>query len=106
MRYAIKQINADRELWLVRAAHKGVWGAGERAFGFFRKPTAERWVTKLCQVNPGLCLEIVEVMSGPDVIERESVALSDAASSDSSGAGPGEPDSEPDIVALPEPQAA
>jgi hypothetical protein len=100
MRYAIKQINTDRELWLVRATHKGVWGKSERAFGFFRRPTAERWVTKLCRVNPGLCLEIVEVLSRVEAMDRESAAASSAE------AYGGELESEPDIEALPEPQAA
>jgi hypothetical protein len=96
MRYAIKQISADRELWLVRAAHKGVWGKGERAFGFFRKPTAERWVAKLTVLNPGVSLEIVEVMSRVDVTERENAASSEVDSGEN----------EADIEVLPEPQAA
>jgi hypothetical protein len=98
MRYAIKQINTDRELWLVRAAKKGVWGKSERAFGFFRRLTAERWVAKLCLANPGLCLEIVEVMSRVEMLARESAATSEADS--------GEPDAEDDVELLPEPQAA
>ncbi len=98
MRYAIKQISTDRELWLVRAAHKGVWGKGERAFGFFRRPTAERWVAKLAVLNPGVSLEIVEVMSRVDVRERENAASSEADS--------GELETEIDIELLPEPQAA
>jgi len=103
MRYAIKQISVERELWLVRAAHKGVWGAAERAFGFFRRPTAERWVAKLSVLNPGVSLEIVEMMSRVDVKERENAASNEAGSSD---AGPGEPEAETDIEALPAPQAA
>lgn len=102
MRYAIKQISVDRELWLVRAAHKGVWGAGERAFGFFRRPTAERWVARLTVLNPGVSLEIVELASRVDVMERESAASSGTASSEPA------PDVEgkADIEVLPEPQAA
>lgn len=97
MRYAIKQINAERELWLVRAASKGVWGASERAFGFFRRPTAERWVAKFAIINPGLSLEIVEVNGR------------DSAPAASSDADAGEPEATSDIPidfeAL-EPQAA
>jgi len=102
MRYAIKQINADRDLWLVRAAHKGVWGASERAFGFFRRPTAERWVARLAVLNPTVSLEIVEMESRVDVVDRENAA---AAAGEASSSEPDTED-EADIGALPEPQAA
>jgi hypothetical protein len=66
MRYFIKQVTATGELWLVRATKtkQGVWGAPERAYGFFRRPTAERWIAKLGSAG-GLTLEIVEIAAGP-----------------------------------------
>jgi len=66
MRYVIKQVTASGELWLVRATKKktGVWGARERAYGFFRRPTAERWIAKLGSAG-GLTLEIVEIAVSP-----------------------------------------
>ena len=63
MRYSIRQMNPQGELWLVRATKKGVWGAQERAYGFFRKPTAVRWVDRLGAANPGITLEIIEMGS-------------------------------------------
>lgn len=56
-------MNPQGELWLVRATKKGVWGAQERAYGFFRKPTAVRWVGRLGAANPGIVLEIIEMGS-------------------------------------------
>jgi len=66
MRYFIKQVTANGELWLVRATKKktGVWGARERACGFFRRPTAERWIAKLGSAG-GMTLEIVEIDMRP-----------------------------------------
>jgi hypothetical protein len=68
MRYVIKQVTVSGELWLVRATKKktGVWGARERAYGFFRRPTAERWIAKLGSTG-GLTLEIVETTVSPPV---------------------------------------
>lgn len=63
MRYSIRQNNPQGELWLVRATKKGVWGAQERAYGFFRRPTAARWVDRLGVANPGIILEIIEMGS-------------------------------------------
>jgi hypothetical protein len=64
MRYSIRQMNPQGELWLVRVAKKkGVWGAQERAYGFFRRPTAARWVDRLGAANPGIILEIIEMGS-------------------------------------------
>ncbi len=60
MRYSIRQTNPQGELWLIRATKKGVWGAQERAYGFFRRPAAVRWVDRLGAANPGIMLEIVE----------------------------------------------
>ena len=66
MRFFIKQVTANGELWLVRATKTktGVWGARERAYGFFRRPTAERWIAKLGSAG-GLTLEIVEIAAHP-----------------------------------------
>jgi len=66
MRYFIKQVTANGELWLVRATKTktGVWGARERAYGFFRRPTAERWIAKLGSAG-GLTLEIIEIAVSP-----------------------------------------
>ena len=63
MRYSIRQNNPQGELWLVRATKRGVWGAQERAYGFFRRPTAARWVDRLGAANPGIILEIIEMAS-------------------------------------------
>jgi hypothetical protein len=61
MRYSIRQTNPQGELWLVRTTTKGVWGAQERAYSFFRRPTAARWVDRLGAANPGISLEIIEM---------------------------------------------
>ena len=60
MRYSIRQLNTQGELWLVRTTKKGVWGAQERAFAFFRRPTAVRWVERLTVTNPGITLDVIE----------------------------------------------
>ena len=60
MRYSIRQINSQGELWLVRTTKKGVWGAQERAFAFFRRPTAVRWAERLTATNPGITLDVIE----------------------------------------------
>ena len=65
MRYAIRQTPPNQRLWLVRTTKKGVWGSSERAFGFFRRPTAERWLLRLAKATSDLSLEIVEVNSRP-----------------------------------------
>lgn len=77
MRYFIKQVTATSELWLVRATKKktGVWGARERAYGFFRRPPAERWIAKLGSTG-GLTLEIVEIALWPPVAVPPSPAPS------------------------------
>ena len=77
MRYFIKQVTANGELWLVRATKKktGVWGARERAYGFFRRPTAERWIAKLGSTD-GLTLEVVEVAVSPPAAVAPSAAPS------------------------------
>ncbi len=61
MRYSIRQINSQGELWLVRTTKKGVWGAQERAIAFFRRPTATRWVDRLAATSPGIALEVIEI---------------------------------------------
>jgi hypothetical protein len=82
MRFVIKQIRPSGELWLVRMAGKGVWGAQERARIFVRRTTAETCLSKLQAASDG-SIEIVtlqDVVSGISVLPNNEPSEAAAAS--------------------------
>lgn len=99
MRYSIRQTNPQGELWLIRTTKKGVWGAQERAYGFFRRPTAARWAARLGATNPGLILEIVEMEKRGLVAAIGALTVDEAPAADADAAV--EVDDEFSPVAMP-----
>jgi hypothetical protein len=73
MRYVVKQVRPSGELWLVRLAGQGVWGARDRARIFANRTIAETCLSKL-RAAPDGSMEIAtlqDAVSGISVVPNE-----------------------------------
>jgi hypothetical protein len=85
VRYVIKQVRPSGELWLVRVAVHGIWGAQERACTFASRARATARAAKVCAAPDG-SIEIAHfqgVVSAVVVLPNDDRSEGDAFQPDS-----------------------